>query len=55
MLYSNLAVEVGGHATYDLGDLNSSAARVRRLSLALRSGVLAFLDAYLRASQSART
>lgn len=45
LLFSNLPVGVGGHATFDLEDLDHEDARVARLSRAIRSSVLAFLDA----------
>jgi dienelactone hydrolase len=54
LLYSNLAVGVGGHGTYNLGDLNSNDERVTRLSEAIASVTRAFLDAYLRDDAKAR-
>ncbi|HRE91133.1 MAG TPA: hypothetical protein PK095_18570, partial [Myxococcota bacterium] len=48
LLYSNLPVGVGGHGTYDLADWQSGNARLSRLSAALASAALAFLDAHLR-------
>ncbi|MFZ5446275.1 MAG: alpha/beta hydrolase family protein [Myxococcota bacterium] len=54
LLYSNLAVGVGGHPTYNLEDLESDDARLSRLSKAIRSTVLAFFDAELRDDVAAR-
>jgi dienelactone hydrolase len=54
LLYSKLPDGTGGHGTYNLGDLRSSDARVVRFSRALRSAVLAFLDAELRGDARAR-
>lgn len=54
LLYSKLPDGTGGHGTYNLGDLRSSDARVARFSRALRSAVLAFLDAELRGDAQAR-
>ncbi|MDP1824406.1 MAG: hypothetical protein Q8L48_14225 [Archangium sp.] len=54
LLYSKLPDGTGGHGTYNLSDLRSSDARVARFSRALRSGVLAFLDAELRGDAAAR-
>ena len=48
LLYSNLALGVGAHGTFNLGDDQSSDARLARLSRALRSVVRAFLDAHLK-------
>lgn len=53
LLYSNLAVGVGGHATYDLEDIGSNDERLDRLTRALGSSVRAFLDASLRNSAAA--
>lgn len=47
LLYSHIA-DVGGHGTYNLEDLASSDERLARFSRALRSSVLAFLDAHVR-------
>ncbi|MCC6623604.1 MAG: hypothetical protein IT385_20265 [Deltaproteobacteria bacterium] len=47
LLYSNLPVGVGGHGTYNLGDLESDDARLVRLSQAIASVARAFLDASL--------
>lgn len=54
LLYSNLAEGVGGHPSYNLEDLGSSDARLNRLSRAIRSVVLAFLDAELRDDAAAQ-
>lgn len=54
LLYSNLPVGTGGHDTYDLADLGASDARLERLSRALRSVVLAFLDAHVRGDARAK-
>lgn len=54
MLYSNLPVGVGGHPTFDLQDLDASDERLVNLSLALRSAVLAFLDANVLGSAEAQ-
>lgn len=54
LLYSNLPPGVGEHGTYNLGDLGSSDPRLSRLSRALRSVVLAFLDAELSGNVAAR-
>ncbi len=54
LLYSNLPIGVGGHTTYALGDANSSDARLARFSRALRSAVLAFLDANVRGDAAAK-
>ncbi len=54
LLYSNLPPGVGEHGTYNLGDLGSSDPRLSRLSRALRSVVLAFLDAELNGDVAAR-
>lgn len=53
LLYSNLAVGLGGHSTYNLEDLDSADERVRRLSLAISSATRAFLDAALRGDADA--
>lgn len=53
LLYSNLAEGVGGHPSYNLEDLGSSDARLSRLSRAIRSVVLAYLDAQLRGDAEA--
>lgn len=54
LLYSNLPEGVGEHGTYNLGDLGSSDARLSRLSRAIRSVALAFLDAELNGDVDAR-
>ena len=54
LLYSNLAVGVGGHGTYNLGDVTSDDARLRRLSSAIASTARAFLDAALNDDAAAR-
>lgn len=54
LLYSNLAVGVGGHATYNLDDLTSDDARLRRFSSAITSVARAFLDAALNDDPSAK-
>ena len=54
LLYSNLAVGIGGHGTYNLGDLDSRDERVQRLSAAIASSALAVLDAHLRDDARAR-
>jgi hypothetical protein len=48
LLYSHLPPGVGEHSTYNLRDLASSDQRLSRYSRAMRSAVLAFLDAELR-------
>jgi dienelactone hydrolase len=53
-LYSNLPIGVGGHTTYGLGDATSTDARLARFSRALRSAVLAFLDANVRGDAAAK-
>ncbi|MFK7984778.1 MAG: alpha/beta hydrolase family protein [Sandaracinaceae bacterium] len=54
LLYSRLPVGVGGHGTYNLGDLESDEPRLQRLSLALTSVARAFFDATLRDEAAAR-
>jgi len=54
LLYSNLEVGVGGHGTYNLGDLDASDARLKRLSQAIASTARAFLDASLKDDAAAR-
>ncbi len=54
LLYSNLAVGVGGHGTYNLGDITSDDARLRRLSGAIASVARAFLDASMNDDAAAR-
>ncbi len=54
LLYSNLEVGVGGHGTYNLGDLDASDARLKRLSQAIASTARAFLDATLKDDAAAR-
>lgn len=54
MLYSNLPAGVGGHETYNLDDRSSDDERLVRLSRALRSTALAFLDAYVRGDEAAK-
>lgn len=54
LLYSNLPVGVGEHGTYNLDSANSSDERVLRLTAALRSTALAFLDATLRDDPAAK-
>lgn len=44
LLYSLLPADVGAHGTYNLADRESSDPRLRRLSAALGSLALAFLD-----------
>ncbi len=53
LLFSRLPRGVGGHDTYDLADLRAPDVRVARLSLALRSTMLAFLDATVRQDAAA--
>ncbi len=53
LLYSNLPVGVGGHGSYNLGDIASNDTRLVRLSRAVRSSVLAFLDAKVRGNAAA--
>lgn len=53
LLYSNLPVGVGGHATFNLADLSSPDPLVVRFSRALRSAVLAFLDANVQGDAEA--
>lgn len=53
LLYSNLPVGVGGHGTYNLEDSGSSDERLSRFSRALRSTVLAFLDAHVKGDAAA--
>jgi len=53
LLYSNLPPGVGAHATYNLEDLGSSDERLSRISRAMRSSVLAFLDAHLNGDAGA--
>lgn len=54
LLYSTLPLGVGGHGTFNLGDLGSRDERLARFSKALRSAVRAFLDANLKGSAVAR-
>lgn len=54
LLYSNLPVGVGGHGTYNLEDSGSSDERLSRFSRALRSSVLAFLDAHVKGDATAK-
>jgi hypothetical protein len=53
LLYSNLAVGVGGHGTYNLEDEGSPDGRLARLSRAIGSVARAFLDASLRGDAAA--
>lgn len=53
MLFSRLPAGVGAHETYDLENLGSPDARLDRLSRALRSTMLAFLDATVRRDAAA--
>jgi hypothetical protein len=53
LLYSKLPVGVGGHGTYNLEDSTSADERLTRLSRALRSSVLAFLDASVKGDAAA--
>ena len=53
LLFSRLPRGVGGHETFDLEDLGDPDPRVARLSLALRSTMLAFLDATVRQDPAA--
>ncbi|MEW6431289.1 MAG: hypothetical protein AB1730_07245 [Myxococcota bacterium] len=53
LLYSKLPPGVGGHSTYNLEDLTSTDPRLQRISYALRSAVLAFLDAQLKGDPAA--
>ena len=53
LLYSNLPVGVGGHPTFNLQLLESTDERLSRFSRALRSSVLAFLDAHVNKSAEA--
>ena len=53
LLYSKLAQGVGGHPTYNLEDLTSTDPRLQRISYALRSAVLAYLDAQLKGDAAA--
>lgn len=55
LLYSNLAVGVGAHGTYNLADLDSNDERLERLSNAIASVTRAFLDAKLRGNADAQT
>lgn len=54
LLYSKLEPGVGQHPTYALEDLGSSDERVARLSHALRSTVLAYLDHQVRNDATAK-
>lgn len=54
LLFSNLPEGVGEHGTYNLSDLGSNDARLARLTRALRSVALAFLDAQLNGDAEAR-
>jgi hypothetical protein len=54
LLYSNLPIGVGEHGTYALGDATSSDERLARFSRALRSSVLAFLDANVKGDATAK-
>jgi hypothetical protein len=54
LLYSNLPVGVGEHGTYALGDATSNDERLARFSRALRSSVLAFLDANVKGDATAK-
>ncbi|MBL9013755.1 MAG: hypothetical protein JNL83_06245 [Myxococcales bacterium] len=53
LLYSNLPVGRGGHGTFNLGDLDSTDPEVARFSRALRSAVVAFLDANVKGKAEA--
>lgn len=53
LLYSKLAVGIGGHSSFNLEDLDSSDERLTRLSRSLRSSVFAFLDAEVRGDAAA--
>ncbi len=55
LIYSNLEVGVGGHGTYNLEDMDSEDERLTRLSRALRSTAIAFLDAMLNNDAAAKT
>ncbi|MEZ4393930.1 MAG: hypothetical protein R3A48_22890 [Polyangiales bacterium] len=48
LLYSRLPVGVGGHGTFNLGDAESPDPRLVRLSAAIASTLLAFLDAQVK-------
>ncbi len=54
LLYSNLAVGTGGHGTYNLEDASSTDERLSRFSRALRSAVVAFLDAHVKGDAAAK-
>lgn len=54
LLYSKLPVGVGGHPTYNLEDATSSDERLTRFSRALRSSVVAFLDANVKGDATAK-
>jgi len=54
LLYSKLPVGVGGHDTFNLADAASPDQRLSRLSRALRSSVLAFLDANVKTDATAK-
>ncbi len=53
LLYSNLDVGVGGHATFNLEDTGSSDARLARLTKSIGSVARAFLDSSLRGDADA--
>jgi len=54
MLFSSLAVGVGGHGSYNLGDTEGDP-RLVRLESAIQSAARAFLDAVLRDDSTAKT
>ena len=54
LLYSNLAEGTGDHGTYNLADLTSTDPRLLGFSRALRSAVLAFLDANVHDDATAK-
>jgi len=54
LIYSNLEVGVGGHGTYNLEDAESEDDRLSRLSRALRSTAIAYLDAMLNDDAAAK-
>ncbi len=54
MLYSHLPGGVGAHGTYNLEMLGDPDERIDRLSRALRSGALAFLDANVKGDAAAQ-
>lgn len=54
LLFSKLPEGVGEHGTYNLTDLGSTDPRLSRLSRAIRSVALAFLDAELNGDADAR-